>query len=89
MTQSLPPHKQAELSQLLSLLASAWGRRALVGLNRPWAEASEHEIQPAPQGMCCSGLALRQQACMASREISTGAFFPMKRAGRSWVIPAA
>ena len=37
VTQSLPPHTQTELSQLLSLLASAWGRPALVGLNRPWA----------------------------------------------------
>ena len=89
VTQSLPPHTQAELSQLLSLLANSWGRRALVGLNRPWAEASEHEIQQALQLMYWSGLALMQQACTALREITTGAFFPMKRAGRSWVIPAA
>ena len=75
VAQSLPPNTQAELSQLLSVLASAWGRHALVGLNRPWAEASSHEIQQALQSMCLSGLALRQQACLALREITTGAFF--------------
>ena len=32
LVRGLPPHAQAELSQLLSLLASAGGRRALAGL---------------------------------------------------------
>src|SRR5690242_19517996 len=39
LVQSLPPHAQAELSQLLALLASAAGRRALAGLGEPWQQA--------------------------------------------------
>jgi hypothetical protein len=71
----LPPHAQAELSQLLSLLATAGGRRALAGLNQPWADASVTEIQQALQGMRLSSLALRQQAYGALHDITAGAYF--------------
>lgn len=69
----LPTHAQAELSQLLSLLASAGGRRALAGLSPPWAEASVDQIQKALQGTRLSSLALRQQAYAALHDISAGA----------------
>jgi hypothetical protein len=72
---SLPPHAQAELSQLLALLASAAGRRALAGLAQPWHQASVTEIQQALQGMRLSKLALRQQAYAALHDITAGAYF--------------
>ena len=75
LTAGLPPHAQAELSQLLSLLASAGGRRTLAGLARPWAEASAAEIQQALQGMRLSTLALRQQAYAALHDITASAYF--------------
>lgn len=69
----LPTHAQAGLSQLLSLLASAGGQRALAGLSQPWAEASVDQIQKALQGTRLSSLALRQQAYAALHDISAGA----------------
>lgn len=75
LVMGLPPPAQAELSQLLALLASAAGRRALAGLGRPWAEASADQIQQALQGMRLSSLALRQQAYAALHDISAGAYF--------------
>ena len=71
----LPSHAQAELSQLLSLLASAAGRRVLAGLSQPWVDASVDQIQQALQGMRLSSLALRQQAYAALHDISAGAYF--------------
>lgn len=75
LVQALPPHAQAELSQLLSLLASAAGRRTLAGLGQPWPQASIADLQRALQGMRLSALALRQQAYGALHEIATSAYF--------------
>ena len=75
LVQSLPAHAQAELSQLLALLASAAGRRTLAGLSQPWPEASVADIQHALQGMRFSALALRQQAYAALHDITAGAYF--------------
>jgi hypothetical protein len=72
---SLPPHAQGELSQLLALLASTPGRRALAGLGQPWHEASIADIQQSLQEMRLSGLALRQQAYAALHDITAGAYF--------------
>lgn len=72
---ALPPHAQSELSQLLSLLGSAAGRRTLAGLSTPWPEASVADVQVALQGMRLSGLALRQQAYAALHDITAGAYF--------------
>ena len=71
----LPPHAQAELSQLLSLLATSGGRRALAGLSQPWADAPVADIQQALQGMRLSSLALRQQAYAALHDITASAYF--------------
>jgi hypothetical protein len=71
----LPPHAQDELSQLLSLLGSAAGRRTLAGLDTAWTDASVAEIQQALHGMRLSALALRQQAYAALHDIATGAYF--------------
>ena len=75
LVQALPPHAQAELSQLLSVLASAAGRRTLAGLSQPWPQASIADLQQALQGMRLSALALRQQAYGALHDIATGAYF--------------
>ena len=72
---ALPPHAQAELSQLLSILASGAGRWALAGLAAPWADASAGDIQAALQGMRLSGLAARQQAYAALHDITASAYF--------------
>ena len=75
LVQALPPHAQAELSQLLCVLASTPGRQALAGLGQPWGEASIEELQQALQGMRLSRVALRQQAYAALHDIATGAYF--------------
>ena len=75
LVEGLPPHAQAELSQLLSLLASAPGRRALAGLGTAWPEATVAQIQEALQDMRLSSLALRQQAYAALHDIAAGAYF--------------
>ena len=73
--QNLPPHVQAELSQLLGLLCTAPGRFGLAGLVPAWADASEAQLQAALEGMRQSGLALRQQAYLGLHEIVGGAYF--------------
>ena len=75
LVQALPPHPQAELSQLLSLLGTTPGRRAFARLRQPWREAAVADIQQALQGMRLSTLPLRQQAYGALHDISTGAYF--------------
>lgn len=72
---ALAPHAQSELSQLLSLLASAAGRRGLAGLAEPWPTASVADIQQALQGMRFSGISLRQQAYQALHDIVGSAYF--------------
>lgn len=72
---ALPPHAQDELSQLLSLLATAPGRRMLAGLGTGWHEASVAQVQAALQEMRVSAVALRQQAYLALHDIANGAYF--------------
>lgn len=72
---ALPPHAQTELSQLLALLSSAGGRRALAGLADPWSEASVGDIQQALQGMRVSAISLKQQAYQALHDIVGSAYF--------------
>ena len=72
---ALPPHAQAELSQLLGLLATAAGRRGLAGLSSPWAQAPLTEVHAALQSMRVSSVTLRQQAYQALHDIVSGAYF--------------
>jgi hypothetical protein len=72
---SLPAHAQAELSQLLAVLASGVGRQGLAGLSEDWAVASVAQTQAALQGMRTSSLAMRQQAYHALHDIVGGAYF--------------
>jgi hypothetical protein len=72
---NLPPHAQSELSQLLAILASAGGRRALAGLEASWPASSTAQVQAALGGMRTSSLALKQQAYQALHDIVGGAYF--------------
>jgi hypothetical protein len=72
---NLPPHAQAELSQLMAVLASAGGRRALAGLDKSWQEATLGELQASLNAMRTSSLTLRQQAYQALHDIVGGAYF--------------
>lgn len=71
----LPNATQAELSQLLALLASPPGRVALVGLHTAWPQASVGDIQAGLQRMRSSPLELRQQAYAALRDLTNAAFY--------------
>lgn len=70
-----PAAMQAELSQLLALLASAPGRIALAGLTTAWEEATVEELSAALQDMRVSKIALREQAYHALRDLTNGAYF--------------
>ena len=72
---ALSPHAQSELSQLLAVLASAGGRRAMGGLGQSWESASVEDIQQALQSMRVSGISLRQQAYQALHDIVGSAYF--------------
>lgn len=75
LVSGLPPNAQAELSQLLALLASAPGRMAFAGLAPTWAEATVQQIQDAMQSMRLSSVSLRQQAYQALHDIAGAAYF--------------
>jgi hypothetical protein len=72
---AFPQPVQAELSQLLTLLATAPGRVALAGLATAWPQASVTQVQAAMQGMRLSSLALKQQAYHALRDLTNAAYF--------------
>jgi hypothetical protein len=72
---AFPAPVQAELSQLLTLLATAPGRVALAGLSSAWPQASVAQLQQSLQGMRLSSLALKQQAYHALRDLTNAAYF--------------
>jgi hypothetical protein len=71
----LPPAMQAEISQLVALLASAPGRLAFAGLLTPWERATVAELQAMLEALRGSSVALRQQAYLALRDLSNAAWF--------------
>ena len=75
LVEGLPEPTQAELSQLLGLLATPLGRRSLAGLATGWDDASVTDLQQALQSMRTSSLQLRQQAYHALHDIVGGAYF--------------
>jgi len=72
---AFPPGVQAELSQLLTLLATPPGRVALAGLTSAWPQASVAQVQASLQGMRFSSLALKQQGYHALRDLTNAAYF--------------
>jgi hypothetical protein len=75
LVNSLPPHAQAELGQLLGLLGTAAGRFGLAGLGKAWDSASDAEVEAALQGMRTSGVAMKRQAYSALHDMAAGAYF--------------
>ncbi|MFM9881148.1 MAG: hypothetical protein ACKVOO_12155 [Burkholderiaceae bacterium] len=75
LVQSLPAHAQDELSQLLALLGTTAGRRALAGLPVDWPVADVASLQAALQSMRSSRISLRQQAYHALHDLVGGAYF--------------
>lgn len=71
----MPAAMQGEVDELLTIVSSAPGRRLLVGLASPWAEAPTPAVAAALQDMRLSPLALRQQAFHALRDLTNGAYF--------------
>lgn len=71
----LPPAMQAEVDELITIVASAPGRVALVGLLTAWPQATRTQVTDALQGMRHSSLALRQQAYHALRDMTNAAYF--------------
>jgi hypothetical protein len=72
---ALPAATRKELSDALGLLATAAGRYALVGLSKPWTEASAQHIQQAFDAMRLSTSNTRQQIYHALRDLNAIAFF--------------
>jgi len=72
---AFPASTQAEVSQLLALLASAPGRVGLAGLHADWPDASVAELQRSLQAMRTSSLTLRQQAYHALRDLTNAAYY--------------
>ena len=70
----MPPHLQAELDELITIICSAPGRLGLVGLGASWPSASVEEVTAALQGMRASTLALRQQAFHALRDLCNASY---------------
>lgn len=73
LAQNLPPHVQAELSQLVGLLCTSAGRRGLAGLSSDWLDAD-----PAQCWLHSRTCAFRAWRC-ASR--------PTRRCTRLWAVP--
>lgn len=71
----LPPHVQAELSQLFGLLATAAGRRGIVGLSATWESATPAEMVTALQAMRTSGMELRIQAYQGLHDLVCVPYF--------------
>jgi hypothetical protein len=71
----MPPAMQAEIDELFTIASSAPGRIGLIGLGAPWHEASPQQVAQALQGLRLSGLALRQQAFHALRDLTNAAWF--------------
>jgi hypothetical protein len=72
---ALPPHAQAELSQLLALLAAAPGRRLLAELDADWPQASVAQLQESLHSMRFSRVSLRRQAYAGLHDIVGAAYF--------------
>jgi len=78
-----PDHVQAELSQLLGLLATAAGRRGVMGLSPGWDTVSVAEMTEALQAMRVSSMSLRVQVYQALHDIVSASYFSGQE---SWAV---
>jgi hypothetical protein len=75
-----PDRVQAELSQLLTIMDTAAGRRALVGIQSSWDAVGIAELTEALQAMRLSHISLRQQAYQGLHDLVYAAYFSGKEA---------
>lgn len=73
--QGLPPALQAEVGEMLTLLAAAPGRLVLTGLRDDWATADTAAVAGMLEGLRQSSLDLRQQLYRALRDLANAAWF--------------
>jgi hypothetical protein len=73
-----PDQVQAELSQLLTIMDSLAGRRALVGIGSTWETVEAAELTAALQSMRLSRISLRQQAYQGLHDLVYAAYFSGK-----------
>jgi hypothetical protein len=78
-----PDPVQAELSQLLTIMDSAAGRRALVGISSTWDAVGAAEVATALQSMRLSRISLRQQAYQGLHDLVYASYFSGKE---SWQV---
>lgn len=71
----LPPHAQADLRDLFTLLGFAPSRGLLAGVWLPWREASAEQVAAFLQRWRESGWALKQEAYHALHELVFAAFY--------------
>lgn len=71
----LAPATRRELSDLLALLGTAAGRRALTGLGEDWPQASTADLLQALSDMQLSSSTTRQQVYHALRDLTNAAWF--------------
>jgi hypothetical protein len=71
----LPPALQAEVDEMLTILASPPGRLALAGLASSWADATPEALVRAIQSLRSSRLELRQQVYRALRDLTNASYF--------------
>lgn len=71
----LPPHLQAEVKQLLALLASWPGRRWLAGVSTSWDQANRQEVAAFLERWRFSRWRMLQQAYHALHELVLAAWY--------------
>jgi hypothetical protein len=79
----LPNHVQAELSQLFGLLATAAGRRGIVGISASWETVSVDEMAAALDAMRASGMELRIQSYQGLHDLVCVPYFA---GNESWAL---
>jgi hypothetical protein len=72
---TMPLHTQAEIADLLALLAMPPLRIVLAGLPGAWESAPVADVQAALQAMRQSSLLLRRQIYSALRDLTHAAYF--------------
>jgi hypothetical protein len=70
-----PPHLQAEVGELLALLATAPGRRWFARLATPWDSAAPAEVQASLQSLRTGNWTLQRQAYHALRDLTNAAYY--------------
>jgi len=71
----LPPHLQAEVGQLLGLLASWPGRRWIAGVGSAWRDASREEVAAFLEAWRFSRWELLQQGYHALHDLTLAAWY--------------